>query len=123
MSVLKSISKEKERRAKVHAMSIADAQQELTELRRELFDLRLQMTRGQVSDVRQFARTRKDIARLLYKLHMAQFAGDEEETAFVEAEEAPVAEADTEVEPELEADAETDTDTDAEAEQEEADEA
>ncbi len=84
MSVLKGISKERERRTKVHDMSVEDAQQELTELRRELFDLRLQMTRGEVRDVRQFARTRKDIARLMYKLRMAQFEGDEEDVEFVE---------------------------------------
>jgi large subunit ribosomal protein L29 len=49
-------------------MSAGEAQQQLTELRRKLFNLRLQKQRGEVKDSRIFAQTRKDIARLLHRL-------------------------------------------------------
>ncbi len=57
--------KENERRKLVRSMTVEDALEEVTRLRRHLFDLRIQKDRGEVRNVRQFARTRKDIAMLL----------------------------------------------------------
>lgn len=62
------MSKLKERRKEIAEMSAGEAQQQLTELRRKLFNLRLQKQRGEVKDSRIFAQTRKDIARLLHRL-------------------------------------------------------
>jgi large subunit ribosomal protein L29 len=62
------VSKLKERRKEIAEMSAGEAQQQLTELRRKLFNLRLQKQRGEVKDSRIFAQTRKDIARLLHRL-------------------------------------------------------
>jgi large subunit ribosomal protein L29 len=62
------VSKLTERRKEIAEMSAGEAQQQLTELRRKLFNLRLQKQRGEVKDSRIFAQTRKDIARLLHRL-------------------------------------------------------
>ena len=62
------MSKLSERRREIHAMSEAQSQQELVDLRRKLFDLRLQKARGEVRDNRQFSKTRADIARLMHHL-------------------------------------------------------
>jgi large subunit ribosomal protein L29 len=56
-------------------MDLATAQEELKAQRRQLFDLRIQKERGEVKDTRQFAKTKADIARLLYhigELHHAE---------------------------------------------------
>jgi large subunit ribosomal protein L29 len=56
-------------------MDLATAQDELKTQRRQLFDLRIQKERGEVKDTRQFAKTKADIARLLYhigELHHAE---------------------------------------------------
>ena len=62
------MSKLNERRREIRAMGEAQAQQELADLRRKLFDLRLQKARGEVRDNRQFPKIRADIARLTYHL-------------------------------------------------------
>lgn len=62
------MSKLKDRRREIRAMTEQQAHAELTRLRRDLFDLRLQLKRGEVKNNRQFAQTRADIARLLYHL-------------------------------------------------------
>lgn len=58
----------KERRQQIQALSYAEAQKELKELRLKLFNLRLQQQRGEVKNSRVFAQTRKDIARVLHRL-------------------------------------------------------
>jgi len=73
----------RERRQLVREMSTADALKELAEKRLELFNLRISATRGELKNQRAFATTRKDIARLLYKLHME--ALQPEELEFVDA--------------------------------------
>jgi ribosomal protein L29 len=76
----------RERRQMVREMTTADALQELADKRLELFNLRVQATRGELKNVRLFAQTKKDIARLLFKLHME--ALHPEELEFVDAEDA-----------------------------------
>ncbi len=71
------------RRQMVREMTTADALQELADKRLELFNLRVQATRGELKNQRLFAVTRKDIARLLFKLHME--ALQPEELEFVDA--------------------------------------
>jgi large subunit ribosomal protein L29 len=68
------VSKQNERRREIHAMSDAQSQQELVDLRRKLFDLRLQKARGEVRDNRQFPRIKADIARLVHHLGELQHA-------------------------------------------------
>jgi large subunit ribosomal protein L29 len=51
-------------RAKVRAMSPADMQKELLELRREQFNLRMTRATGQEVKPNQFTKVRRDIARL-----------------------------------------------------------
>lgn len=58
----------KERRQQIQALSYAEAQKKLEELRLKLFNLRLQQQRGEVKNSRVFAETRKDIARVLHHL-------------------------------------------------------
>lgn len=65
MSILKIARNE------VRDMTIEQATTRLAEERRRMFDLRMQSARGEVKDVRIFAKTRKMIARLQYKVHMA----------------------------------------------------
>ncbi len=62
------MSKLNERRKQVTELSASEAQNEIKDLRRKLFNLRLQQQRGEVKDSRVFAQTRKDIARLLHHL-------------------------------------------------------
>lgn len=62
------MSKLSERRREIHGMSAAQAHQELADLRRKLFELRLQKVRGEVKDNRQFPKVKADIARVLYHL-------------------------------------------------------
>jgi large subunit ribosomal protein L29 len=62
------VSKLNERRREIQAMSEEQSQQELADLRRKLFELRLQKTRGEVRDNRQFPKLRADIARLMHHL-------------------------------------------------------
>ena len=64
------MSKLKERRREIQALDQTQAQKELTDLQRKLFDLRLQKQRGEVKNNRQFAQTRVDIARL--KFHLSE---------------------------------------------------
>ena len=51
-------------RAKVRAMSPADMQKELLDLRREQFNLRMTRATGQDVKPNQFTKVRRDIARL-----------------------------------------------------------
>lgn len=67
-----TIQKQKERRKDVREMTYTQAQEELVEKRRLLFDLRLQMQRGEVRNNREFARARKDIAMLKYHMRMLE---------------------------------------------------
>jgi len=62
------VSKLKDRRREIRALTEQQAHEELSKLRRGLFDLRLQLKRGEVKNNRQFAQTRADIARLLFHL-------------------------------------------------------
>lgn len=57
-----------ERRKQVMSFSQGEAQRELKELRLRLFNLRLQQQRGEIKNNRVFTQTRKDIARVLYRL-------------------------------------------------------
>jgi ribosomal protein L29 len=62
------VSKLSEARHRIAAMGMAEAQQELKANRRKLFELRLQLSRGEVKDNRQFPRIKADIARLMFRL-------------------------------------------------------
>ena len=62
------MSKAKERRKQIQEFNVVEANRELKDLRMKLFNLRLQHQRGEVKNNRVFAQTRKDIARLLYRL-------------------------------------------------------
>ena len=77
------MSKTKDQRNEIRDMTTETALHELAVARRKMFDLRMQSARGEVKDVRQFADTRKRVARLLHKLHMAALYP--EETEFLEA--------------------------------------
>lgn len=66
------MSKLSERRREILAMSEQQSHQELADLRRKLFDLRLQKARGEVRDNRQFPKIKADIARL--KHHIGEIA-------------------------------------------------
>ncbi len=69
------MSKLSERRREIQAMDEATAQRELAELRRRLFELRLQKERGEVRNNRQFAQIKADIARLMFHLSELRLAG------------------------------------------------
>ena len=62
------MSKLSEARRHVLGMGMAEAQEELRNLRRQLFFLRLQHQRGEVRNNRQFQQTKKDIARLMFRI-------------------------------------------------------
>ncbi len=62
------MSKLNDRRREIRAMNMQDAQQELSDLRRHLFELRIRKDRGEVKNNREFAQTRADIARLMFHL-------------------------------------------------------
>lgn len=62
------MSKLRDRRLEIRAMSVQDAQHELQELRRHLFELRLRKDRGEVKNVREFSQVKADIARLMFHL-------------------------------------------------------
>jgi ribosomal protein L29 len=68
------VSKLSERRHEIHGMSAAQAHQELSDLRRRLFELRLQKMRGEVKNNRQFPQVKADIARLMHHLGELQHA-------------------------------------------------
>lgn len=68
------MSKLSERRREIQGMSAAQANQELADLRRKLFELRLQKVRGEVKDNRQFPKVKADIARLMHHLGELQHA-------------------------------------------------
>jgi len=72
------VSKLKERRNEIRQLGLGEAQRELNEQRLKLLHLRLQKQRGEVKDHRQFARTRKDIARLLHYIAELNRAAAEE---------------------------------------------
>jgi len=62
------VSKAKEGRKQSQELTVTEANRELKDLRMRLFNLRLQHQRGEVKNNRVFTQTRKDIARLLYRL-------------------------------------------------------
>jgi large subunit ribosomal protein L29 len=62
------VSKLNERRKQIAEYSYGEATRELKDLRLKMFNLRLQQQRGEVKNNRVFAQTRKDIARLQYRL-------------------------------------------------------
>jgi ribosomal protein L29 len=62
------VSKLSERRREIHAMTMAQSQEELAQLRKHLFELRLQKERGEVKNNRQFAQVKADIARVMHHL-------------------------------------------------------
>jgi large subunit ribosomal protein L29 len=62
------VSKLSERRREIHGLSAAQAHQELADLRRKLFELRLQKVRGEVKNNRQFPQVKADIARIMHHL-------------------------------------------------------
>jgi ribosomal protein L29 len=62
------VSKLSERRREIRAMTMQDAQHELSELRRHLFELRLRKDRGEVKNHREFAQVKADIARLMFHI-------------------------------------------------------
>lgn len=62
------MSKLSERRREIRAMNQQDAQHELSDLRRHLFELRLRKERGEVKNNREFSQVKADIARLMFHL-------------------------------------------------------
>lgn len=70
------MSKLSEARREIQALDVATAHQRLAEERRRLFDLRLQKERGEVKDNRQFARTRKQVARLMHHISELNHAAE-----------------------------------------------
>ena len=91
------MSKLKERRREIRAMTEQQAHEELARLRDELFRLRLQLKRGEVKNNRQFPQLKKEVARLL------QHIGELNNAALVASEETPeVALAESEEPEELE---------------------
>lgn len=62
------MSKLSDRRREIRGMSEAQASQELSDMRRRLFELRLQKVRGEVKNNRQFPQVKADIARLTHHL-------------------------------------------------------
>ena len=68
------MSKLSERRREIRGMSAAQAHQELADLRRRLFELRLQKVRGEVKNNRQFPQVKADIARVMHHLGELQHA-------------------------------------------------
>lgn len=80
------MSKLSETRRRINAMGMAEAQEELKTLRRRLFELRLQLARGEVKNNRQFPQIKADVARLMYRMSELNRMGPEEEEAEGEAE-------------------------------------
>ena len=62
------MSKLNDRRREIRAMTMHDAQHELTDLRRHLFELRIRKDRGEVKNVREFSQVKADIARLMFHI-------------------------------------------------------
>ena len=62
------MSKLSEQRREVHGMDLVTAEQKLSDLRHQLFNLRLQKERGEVKNNRQFPQTRAEIARLMHHI-------------------------------------------------------
>lgn len=62
------MSKLNDRRREIRSMTMQDAQQELSDLRRHLFELRIRKDRGEVKNNREFAQVKVDIARLMFHL-------------------------------------------------------
>jgi len=62
------VPKLNERRKQIQEFTLGEATRELKDLRLKLFNLRLQQQRGEIKNNRVFTQTRKDIARVLYRL-------------------------------------------------------
>ncbi len=65
-----------ERRKEIMNYNVGEAQRELKELRLKLFNLRLQQQRGEIKNNRAFTQTRKDIARVMYRLTQLEEQGE-----------------------------------------------
>jgi ribosomal protein L29 len=79
------VSKMVHERIEIRELTMEAAVEELAKARRHLFDLRLLKARGETKDVREFSKTRKRIARLMFKIHSETRLPREPE--FLEAEE------------------------------------
>ncbi|HEV2236901.1 MAG TPA: 50S ribosomal protein L29 [Ktedonobacterales bacterium] len=96
------MSKLSEARNHVRSLDMATAQRELAEHRKQLFHLRLQLSRGEVKNNRQFAQVKADIARLMFHISelnrevLAEAEQDEHEAAAEEAAAASTAESSAE---------------------------
>ena len=62
------MSKLSEARSHVRSLDMAEAQKELADYRKQLFHLRLQLSRGEVKNNRQFAQIKAEIARLMFHI-------------------------------------------------------
>ena len=62
------MSKLSEARSHIRSLDMAEAQKELAEHRKQLFHLRLQLSRGEVKNNRQFAQLKAEIARLMFHI-------------------------------------------------------
>ena len=80
------MSKLSEARRRIEMMGMAEAQEELKKQRRQLFDLRMQLARGEVKNNRQFPQTKKDVARLLHHIGELQHAAEVEAELALSAE-------------------------------------
>ena len=65
-----------ERRKQIMGFNEGEAQRELKDLRLKLFNLRLQQQRGEIKNNRAFTQTRKDIARVMYRLTQLEEQGE-----------------------------------------------
>ncbi len=62
------MSKLSDRRREIRAMTMQEAQHELSDLRHHLFQLRIGKDRGEVKNVREFSQVKADIARLMFHI-------------------------------------------------------
>jgi ribosomal protein L29 len=81
------VSKLSDARSHVRSLDMATAQAELKKHRKDLFDLRLQLSRGEVKNNRQFSQIKAEIARLMFhisELNREALAEAEQEDAATE---------------------------------------
>jgi ribosomal protein L29 len=88
------VSKLSEARNRVRSLDMAGAQEELKKYRKQLFDLRLQLSRGEVKNNRQFSQIKAEIARLMFHIsELNREAAAEQEEAEAETAEESAAKA------------------------------
>ena len=73
------MSKLSEARSHIRSLDMATAQQELADHRKQLFHLRLQLSRGEEKNNRQFAQIKAEIARLMF--HISELNREAQATA------------------------------------------